>query len=313
MSDLQDATFVFPSLDSAIQSNARDSQLGFGLLTFAQPLQRKLIERSLPREWKITKTNGRKIYVNQKDDLAMFFASPNTISVGNEKGIRWFFENRRNLTDTGIRLVTKLNRKGQVTFGVNGEAIPTEIMHALQPEFNPFTNVKSAAGGIDFTDGIAVNASVKFASPSDAATASHFVQAQLHIAQGMLKHFESEALAKVDAGTPDLFSALEPISALASSRFAQKVLGSLELNQTSDQLDANVAVTGFSGQMVLMTCLTAIQAVGSVPEAEFQRLADDLKEPTANSKFEDITDQLKQPSAKGQFNDIADQLKARGE
>ncbi|MFK7768598.1 MAG: hypothetical protein AB8B55_15350 [Mariniblastus sp.] len=272
ITDLRDATYVVPDLVSMLDS---PSEFGLGLFTFAQPLERKLIEDSLPSSWETTETDGRKIYVDRASGLAIFLASPNTVSLGTEKGVRWFFNNRRNLSDSGIQpLLSKTF--GQITMGVNATTIPKQFKSFVPPEASPLADIETAVIGFDFSNGIATKAEFKFPSSEEASKATEFAKARIMDAKGMLSELEYQNVSILKSGTPDLETAMTPLGFLAMTRFGQKALDETNLNQSGDTVHAGISIEGFNGQFVCVTAFSAITAIGSIAESDFQSISDEL-------------------------------------
>ena len=87
---------------------------------------------------------------------------------------------------------------------------------------------------------------------------------------------ETVKISELKAGTPSLMMAVEPLSALAMTRYGQKLLGQATLDQSNDELVASISVEGFNGQMVMITCLTAIQSIGTASQEKFQQISNEL-------------------------------------
>ncbi len=275
LADMVDATLVFPDFET-MQGGFGGKSPVFALFAFSSPVQRKLIEKTLPADWKITKTEGRKIYVNDSLGLTLFLSSPNTFALGSEEGVRWFYKNRKNHSDSGVRPLTKQLGDGQITAAFNTDSIPKELKAFAPPEFQSISNAKTIVASIDVTDGIAVDAKMKFLSSDDAAAATRIANTKLQEGVLLLKEMETVKISELKAGTPSLMMAVEPLSALAMTRYGQKLLGQATLDQSNDELVASISVEGFNGQMVMITCLTAIQSIGTASQEKFQQISNEL-------------------------------------
>ena len=90
-------------------------------------------------------------------------------------------------------------------------------------------------------------------------------------------------MAQLKAGTPSLDHSLEPLSQLAMTRYGQKMLSQATLDQSNDELVASISVEGFNGQMMMLTCVAAIQAVGTAANESFEQIANELNAESGRS------------------------------
>lgn len=275
ISELQTVTLVAPTMESLMTLQTSDIPNGFGLFAFAEPVKTNFV-KNLPGTWRPTNIGENTFFVEQSDKLAIFHSTANTVAFGSEDGIRWFIEHHGNRTDNGLRPSMQLAQSGHVTIGINGDALPSEMKMFLPPEWQSFADAKSAAINLDFTNGIAARVQMNFNSEQDAGRAVASAQQNFEKVRMVLKDEESNAQGQFKDESDDLAAAIIPLSRLALIRYGDKILQRATIEQINHQLQAHLAIEGFDGQMLVITCLTAIQAIGSSSEAEFQSIADDL-------------------------------------
>lgn len=301
ISDLQSVSYVLPTFESITALKSNGSQTGFGLFAFANPINEEAFAKARPRSWQRTKIGSRIIYIDRHSGMALFQSSPTIIALGSESGVRWFLKFRTIQSENGLRPTMQLSDYGQITIGFNGDVIPAAMKAVLPAEYENIVNATSAGISLNFEDGTAARVQMNFDDEQDAAGSIAFAKANIEKLLDRMKLEESTAEIQLESSPESLQEALQPLSMLAMARFGEKVIRSATFEQTGTRLDAHVEVKGFDGHMITLICLSAIQAVGTSAEADFQAIANDLDAANApnaigtsnaEQQFEDLSEAL---------------------
>ena len=162
ISELQSVTYVLPTLESISALKSNGSHTGFGLFSFAKPINEEAFAKSRPRSWQRTKIGSRIVYIDRHTGTTLFQSSPTIIALGSEAGVRWYLKFRTISTENGLRPTMKLADYGQITIGFNGDAIPAEIKSVLPSEFKSIAGTTSAGVSLDFENGTAARVQMNF-------------------------------------------------------------------------------------------------------------------------------------------------------
>lgn len=276
ISELQQITYVLPTVDSIMEMQAGGEQDGFALFTFSSEVKAKLIMDSMPGTWNSTSIGSYTVFEDEDSKNALFLNSENTIAFGTKDGVKWFVKNRRNQSAGGLRPALELADSGHVTLGVNGQDMPDEIKMFVPDEMKSIVSAESAAVSLNFETGLAITARMNFESASIAADAAQFVEKNRGEAKAWLKRQEASTLDVLNDEAATLNEAMEQLAMLAVYRYGDKLIDQTTIDQTENQIQARMAIDGMDGNVLLIGGLTAIQAIGNSAESEFEAIAEEL-------------------------------------
>ncbi len=81
----------------------------------------------------------------------------------------------------------------------------------------------------------------------------------------------------------DFPSAAHHLSTLAFARYGRKIIDDAKLGQEGNLIEASLSAEGFDAHMWVLTCLTAISAIGTSAEADFNEIARQLDAANVNA------------------------------
>ena len=274
-SELSDVTYAL-SPEAFMESHGGNDPVGFGIFRFSQPVDFDVVQSRLPHQWRPTKIGSLQLFVNKQTNLSLFHNSANTLVLGTESGVRWFIKYRGNLVDNGIRNATAMTKTGHLTIGINGDGIPSEAKALAPPEFKPFINAKTAAINFDFSDGVAASARIDFNNKNDAEVGLEYTNLSVEKLKTMMTLVEADSLQQMNSNKSDLAIASQHLGTLAMVRYGTKMLAGVKVEQNDTSLVASADID-FDAHLAVLVCLSAIQAVGTAPESEFNEIASELE------------------------------------
>lgn len=292
ISQLNDMTFVAPSFDLIQQSQQANSIPGFFLFTFTKDIDEKLISRRLLKHWQLEPADEGKLYVDKDALNAITICSPRTLAFGSPKCIEWLLRNKQsNSPNESLQAALRTANSSHVSFGIDCTSIPSELKSSLPEDLQCFAGATFATLNVHFDSGIGIRARIGFDEHSDPSTASNFIKQWIANGKTFLAGQEWTAKSEFAEQFEDFESALTPLATMGLLRFGQSILDEVELKQSNQTIDVACKIDGFDSNLVIVSSLSAIQAIGAAADARFSDIADDLASPTPDPSLSGLAAQ----------------------
>ncbi len=280
ISELKEVTIVVPTLNGLFEKRSGKDFPGLVILTFAKPFEPKQIFDSLPDDWGPQELASETIYSDDKQEIALFLHSSNSLVIGDHYAVEWFLDSRSRLTDGALSPALKFAQSGHIIVGFNGSVAARQFKDLLLPDLREIMDARSVAISLEFDQGITAHAQMDYASADEAANVASMVQSYMQIGRAMLLQLASEAQQEID--TADFGGAMVQLIALAMVRHGDSILDDLQIDHRENRLWAQLHIDGVDGNTLIIACLTAIQWIGANANAEFEDIAKQLEQSPAN-------------------------------
>lgn len=277
VSELNDLTYVLPNFDSFQNAGATDEIPGFVLMTFSKELDQESISRRLQKKWKVETTTKGNIYVDNESSNSLTICSPNTIAFGSNQSVKWLLQNKHNDSkNPSLQAAMQVADSGHISFGVDGTNIPSELKLFLPREIKCFEDTTFAALNVDMTTGLNLRVKLGFLNKSSTDEALVHIRKGIGLGKVFLAEQEMTAKQEFTSQIDNFESALSPLSALGLFRYGQSLIDSIEIKQTSQTIELACGMKELDQSLLIISSLTAIQAIGMNANSEFNSVADQL-------------------------------------
>ena len=277
-SNLVDAAFVIPP-DADLTSGGEPWNNIVGLLACSAPINVERMISNFPGNWKKFNANGRLIYVDGTTKTAFLHYADNAVAYGNEKNLSWFMAQLASRNpQSNIAKTLAHAGDGQITVAINGDTIMKEVGDAIPGEFKNLTEIEWATVSIDLSEGVRLKQVASFNSAADAEKAAKQLRNGVNLVKFQVKDLESSLSRQfANRGRTSFESTAMVLPQLAASRYGLKLIKGIKMQQTENQLVAEVHAKEFDVSASVLICLSAIQAVGTRANAEFEAIAAELE------------------------------------
>ncbi|MDB2687643.1 hypothetical protein N9Y42_10575 [Mariniblastus sp.] len=276
-SQFKDAAVIVPPIDENEFANmaADPTKSILGILTFVDTTDPTDAVGALDGEWKKFNANGRVVYACKERGICIYHFADNAIIVGTDAWVNWFMQQRaKPKSNQSLAKTFALAASGQITAGVNGKLIP----QGARSQFVPGLEKLDWAGlSLDLSDGVRVKLDSAFETKSDASDSAGQIKGFSKLAELQLKGIESMAMRQFRTRNPDRPEiAATALSQLATTRYGLTTLKSLAVSQNGNKVEAEIHAKDFDLAATAMICISAVQAIGTSANAEFEAVAAEL-------------------------------------
>ena len=281
-SEMMDGALIVPPVNSMqeMQVGSPDKQFVFLVSFKTSAAAKNLVDMYHKQNWKRFDAKGKKIYVNEKTNMAILHFADNAVAFSHQSKMVWFLNQRSNGVDNSRSNLAQTfanTSNGQISVGINGGAIPQDMKSALPSGFESFANLEWASIAMDLSEGVRMKHVSSFATETDAANSAKQIKNLLTTVKfqlkGMQRGLESQ-FANRDKQRPEI--AMFSLPQLAGIRYFGKILKNVDTTQTSNRLEMEVHAAEFDATSTVFVCLAAIQAVGTSANSKFEEIASEL-------------------------------------